>query len=142
MVWDPAGGSRGVSLRPPPREVPGAHQRAQGSTRACRAMKEGEAPQATSPGLRGGGIPPRCLWDKRTLGDCVLSEREPAPQPRKGQESTATVLTTPRQWHLPAVEAIYFSMKEGQAPRGQASRSAGGVGPPAVFEHFEKSWNW
>ena len=75
-------------------KAPGAPHRNQDHTGQCRSsVNEGEAPQVTGPGPQGGTAPP-----PNTL---TRKEREPAPQPGKGPESTATVLTAPRHWHLP-----------------------------------------
>ena len=71
-----------------------------------------------------------CPWDKGTLGNSGLYEREPAPQPGKGPVSTATVLTAPGQWHLPTAEAVWLSMKEGEALQATRPGPRGGCHPP------------
>ena len=53
----------------------------------------------------------------RDEGIFGLWKGEPTLQPGKGPESAATVLTAPARWHLPAVEAVGLSMRDGEAPR-------------------------
>ena len=58
----------------------------------------------------------------RDMGIFELWKGEPAPEPGKGPESAAAVLTALGPWHLPAVEAIGLSIAEGKAPKAVCTR--------------------